>query len=51
MKATTVEGGDIIIHISDAGVKINDANVAAADIMASNGIVHVIDKVIIPPTE
>lgn len=51
MKATTVEGSDILVHISDKGVKINDANVSAADIMASNGVVHVIDQVIIPPVE
>lgn len=51
MKAKTVEGSDITVHISDSGVKINDANVAAADIMASNGVVHVIDRVIIPPME
>ncbi len=51
MKAKTVEGSDITVHISDAGVKINEANVSAADIMASNGVVHVIDRVIIPPME
>jgi len=49
MKAETVQGSNISVSISDAGVKINDANVTAADIMASNGIVHVIDKVILPP--
>ena len=51
MKAKTVEGSDITVHINDSGVKVNDANVAAADIMASNGVVHVIDRVIIPPME
>jgi uncharacterized surface protein with fasciclin (FAS1) repeats len=51
MKAKTVEGSDITVHINDSGVKINEANVAAADIMASNGVVHVIDRVIIPPME
>jgi uncharacterized surface protein with fasciclin (FAS1) repeats len=51
MKAATVEGNDIMVHISDSGVKINEANVAAADIMASNGVVHVIDKVILPPSK
>lgn len=51
MKAKTVEGSDIMVHISDTGVKINEANVSAADIKASNGVVHVIDKVIIPPME
>ena len=51
MKAKTVEGSDIIVHINNKGVKINEANVSAADIMASNGVVHVIDQVIIPPVE
>jgi uncharacterized surface protein with fasciclin (FAS1) repeats len=51
MKAKTVEGSDITVHVSDSGVKINEANVSAADIMASNGVVHVIDRVIIPPME
>jgi len=51
MKAKTVEGSDISVHISDDGVKINEAKVASADIMASNGVVHVIDKVILPPAE
>jgi uncharacterized surface protein with fasciclin (FAS1) repeats len=51
MKAKTVEGSDITVHISDAGVKINEANVSTSDIMASNGVVHVIDRVIIPPME
>ncbi|MCG7494256.1 fasciclin domain-containing protein [Thalassobius sp. Cn5-15] len=47
MKATTVQGGDITIDM-DNGVMVNDANVAAADIAASNGVIHVIDKVILP---
>ncbi|CUH84079.1 fasciclin domain-containing protein [Thalassovita mediterranea] len=47
MKATTVQGGDITIDL-DNGVMINDASVAAADIAASNGVIHVIDKVILP---
>ena len=32
------------------GVKVNDANVVSADIMASNGVIHVIDSVILPPS-
>jgi len=45
--AKTVEGQSIAISSQD-GVKVNDANVIKADIMASNGVIHVIDKVIIP---
>ena len=45
----TVEGSDVEIAIADT-VTINNANVVAADIEASNGIIHVIDRVIIPPS-
>jgi uncharacterized surface protein with fasciclin (FAS1) repeats len=51
MKAKTVEGSKIMVKVSDKGVKVNDANVTAADIMASNGVVHIIDKVILPPAK
>lgn len=47
-KAATVEGQEITVDLSD-GVKIESANVVSADIMASNGVVHVIDAVILPP--
>lgn len=50
-KAKTVEGDDIEVSIKGKNVMINDANVVAADVEASNGVVHVIDKVILPPTE
>jgi uncharacterized surface protein with fasciclin (FAS1) repeats len=32
------------------GVKVNEANVVATDVMASNGVIHVIDAVIVPPS-
>jgi uncharacterized surface protein with fasciclin (FAS1) repeats len=51
MKATTVEGSDVKVKIDKDGVKINDARVTNADIKASNGVVHVIDKVIMPPSK
>jgi uncharacterized surface protein with fasciclin (FAS1) repeats len=47
--ATTVEGSTIAIT-TDGGVKVNDATVTATDVPASNGVIHVIDKVIVPPT-
>jgi uncharacterized surface protein with fasciclin (FAS1) repeats len=47
MSATTVQGGDIMIDL-DNGVMVNDANVVTADIEAENGVIHVIDKVILP---
>jgi uncharacterized surface protein with fasciclin (FAS1) repeats len=45
--ATTVQGGDLSIDTS-YGVKINDAKVVKADVEASNGVIHVIDTVLLP---
>ena len=45
--AKTVQGQSIRIDTS-SGVKVNDANVIMADVMASNGVIHVIDAVILP---
>jgi uncharacterized surface protein with fasciclin (FAS1) repeats len=45
--AKTVQGGDIRVDANN-GVKINNAKVTQADIEASNGIIHVIDTVLIP---
>lgn len=47
MMAATVQGSDITIDL-DSGVMVNDANVVSADIETSNGVIHVIDKVIMP---
>lgn len=47
MMATTVNGDDIMVSMM-GGVMVNDANVVSADIEASNGVIHVIDKVIMP---
>ena len=44
----TVEGQDVTLSTSD-GVKVNDAKVTKADLEASNGVVHVIDSVLLPP--
>lgn len=43
---TTLEGSDVIVSLT-GGVKINDANVTLADVAADNGVVHVLDKVIL----
>jgi uncharacterized surface protein with fasciclin (FAS1) repeats len=45
--AKTVEGSELKINASD-GVKINNATVTQADIEASNGVIHVIDSVLLP---
>jgi uncharacterized surface protein with fasciclin (FAS1) repeats len=49
-KFTTLEGYDIEVTINNDGVFINDAKVIFADYEAPNGVVHVIDAVITPPT-
>jgi uncharacterized surface protein with fasciclin (FAS1) repeats len=49
--AGTVQGSEVKIKVSKKGVMVNDANVIAADVQASNGVVHVIDKVILPPSK
>jgi len=45
----TLEGSDIVVRKLSSGVKVNDASVVAADVASSNGVVHVIDKVLLPP--
>ncbi|MFM8648212.1 MAG: fasciclin domain-containing protein [Actinomycetota bacterium] len=45
----SVEGGNIAVTTNDGGVQVNGANVVTADIVASNGVIHVIDAVILPP--
>jgi len=44
----SVEGSTIAVEVTDAGVTVNGANVTAVDIEASNGVIHVIDAVILP---
>lgn len=45
--AKTVQGGELRVD-ADHGVKINNATVTKADIEASNGVIHVIDTVLVP---
>jgi uncharacterized surface protein with fasciclin (FAS1) repeats len=50
--ATTLNGADISISVTDSGVVLNDSvNVVQTDIEASNGVIHVIDGVLLPPSE
>ena len=44
----TVEGGDLTISVSGGIVMVNQAKVIKTDVMASNGVIHVIDAVLIP---
>lgn len=45
--AKTVEGSEVKIDASN-GVKINDSNVTTADVAADNGVIHIIDSVLLP---
>ncbi len=47
MMATTAQGGDVTI-MTEGGVTVNGATVVAADIETTNGVIHVIDAVILP---
>ena len=48
-QAKTVEGQTLAIRANGGKVMVNNANVTATDIVASNGIIHVIDAVVVPP--
>jgi uncharacterized surface protein with fasciclin (FAS1) repeats len=47
-EAKTVQGSMLEIDATNGGVKVDNANVVGADIMTSNGVIHVIDAVVIP---
>ena len=49
--ATTVQGGDVSFSVGDDGAMVNDANIVKTDIAASNGVIHVIDSVMLPPQD
>ena len=49
--AKTVEGAPVAIKVTDGKVYVNDAQVVQTDILASNGIIHVIDTVLLPPAK
>lgn len=47
MMAKTVQGGEVTFTL-DGGAKVNGATISTADIVATNGVIHVIDAVILP---
>ena len=47
-EATSLEGDAIVISASESGVMVDEANVVATDIEASNGVIHVINAVLVP---
>jgi len=46
--AKTLEGHDLTVMVNDGTVMVNDAKVIKADVMASNGVIHAIDTVLMP---
>lgn len=47
---STVEGSDVEVSVDPVGVTINGANVVQPDVTADNGVIHVVDTVLLPPT-
>lgn len=47
-EAPTVEGSVLAIESADGKIKVNDANVIKTDVLADNGVIHVIDAVLMP---
>lgn len=45
----TVEGSAVMVEVTDEGVMVNEAMVTMADVEASNGVIHAIDQVLLPP--
>jgi uncharacterized surface protein with fasciclin (FAS1) repeats len=50
-EATTLAKVNFSINVADGKVKINDSNVISVDIETTNGVIHVIDTVLLPPSE
>lgn len=51
MMAKTANGAELDIKVTDGTVMVNDAKVVKTDVVASNGVIHVIDKVLMPPAK
>jgi len=47
----TLNGAAVKINVDNNGVMVNDANVIYADVRALNGVIHIVDKVLFPPTK
>jgi uncharacterized surface protein with fasciclin (FAS1) repeats len=47
-KAKTVNGAEVTIGVKDGKVTVDDANVVTTDVKASNGVIHIIDSVMLP---
>ena len=51
MEAKTVNGQALRMKVSADGVWVNDAEIVKTDVHASNGVIHVLDTVLLPPAE
>jgi uncharacterized surface protein with fasciclin (FAS1) repeats len=51
LSVNTLQGSPVTFSVKDGKPMINDAAIVATDVMASNGVIHVIDKVILPPAK
>ncbi len=51
LEAATLQGKSLKFTVADGKVMVNDATVVATDIEASNGVIHVIDSVLLPPAD
>ena len=47
-RLTTLEGGDLEVHVEGESVRVDEATVTQADVAADNGVVHAVDQVILP---
>lgn len=50
-EATTLQGGAVKFEVGSSQVKVQDSVISPADVAASNGVIHVIDKVMLPPAQ
>ena len=51
LTAKTLQGSPVTFKVTDGKAMIDGANIVATDVMASNGVIHVIDSVILPPAK
>ena len=51
MSAPAVNTDPLLFSVNNAAVKVNDASVTTADVTSSNGVIHVIDQVLLPPVD
>ena len=48
-RVATVQGSSVAVRVQHGSVRINNSNVIKADVDAKNGVIHVIDRVLLPP--